>query len=118
MSYKNNIHLSKNELKVLIDCIETKLNSYVESKDDREILNNSYINILFNAASKIYEKQNEMSGHMQLDWDSIVNKWKNEVAEISRDKILKLNNKHIVKTDFLDMSDFNRWEKIRTYNKQ
>ena len=42
----------------------------------------------------------------------------NELSINSQSKILECNLNHDVKTDFKDLADFNRWEKIRTYEKK
>ena len=116
MSYKNNIHLSKTELSIIIDIVMDAIHSYEDSKSRIGIYNNTYINLLCKSLEKMNQEHQRLNGGFELDWKYILGKCKHYLKEISRDRILVLNNKHIVKTDFVDISDFNRWEKIRTYN--
>ena len=66
---------------------------------------------------KIANKHDELARYSYINHDKVINSWKNELMEKSRDKILEFNNNHNVKTNFFDITDFNRWEKIRTYEK-
>lgn len=116
MGYKNNIHLSKNELFIIQDMIGL----YIENKindNSNSVLNYSVINLIKNIYLKIANKHDELSRYNYINHDKVINSWKNELMEKSRDKILEFNNNHNVKTDFYDITDFNRWEKIRTYEK-
>ena len=114
---KNNIHLSKTELSIIIDIVMDAINNYEDSKSRVGIYNNTYINLLCKSLAKMNQEYQRLNGGFELDWKYISGKWKNYLKEISRDKILELNNRHVVKTKFHDLADFNRWEKVRTFTK-
>ena len=85
--------------------------------DSDTIYNESYINIMFDAWKKINHSITQRTSPYGKYNKHFFEERKNNCRETSRDKILKLNSRHKVKTDFYDLADFNRWEKIRTFIK-
>jgi len=81
-----------------------------------KVLNDSYINIFIDMFKKIRYKLSERDCFYEI-YESDVKEIKDNMKEVSRDKVLHMNNKHYVKTNFDNLSDFNRWEKIRTFEK-
>ena len=112
--------LSQTQLDML-DTMIDNLFYYYSNPDEKPIeepiYNESYINIMFDAWKKINDSLSRRTrpyNHRDKQWYETR---KNDCRETSRDKILELNNKNIVKTDFYDLHHFNSWEKIRTFIK-
>ena len=117
MKHKNNIHLSKNELSIIINSLLEHIKKELVDQSDW-VLNLSQIKLIKSTFIKVNEKHRELGGKNLFDIKIISDHFESELCEKSRDKMLKFNNDHIVKTDFIDFTDFNRWEKIRTYEKK
>tara|TARA_R100001440_G_scaffold74595_1_gene100256 strand:+ start:452 stop:826 length:375 start_codon:yes stop_codon:yes gene_type:complete len=122
MKYQENIHLSNTQLTMLNDLCEQYIYNYLEEDSNKnynsksKVLNESFINIFTDMFKKIREKLSERDCFYEIHSSTIQEK-KENMKEVSRDKILYMNSNHIVKTDFYDLADFNRWEKIRTFEK-
>ena len=122
MKYQENIHLSNTQLKMLNTLCKEYILNYL--KEDRsknynsktKVLNDSYINIFIDMYKKIRYKLSERDCFYEI-YEDDVQQIKENMKEVSRDKVLHMNNKHYVKTNFDNFSDFNRWEKIRTFEK-
>ena len=121
MKYKKNIHLSHTQLLIIHGLIQDSTLQYINSlQPDKDIdgleniWNASYINIYFKLFEKInyYLSKRDSFYYHNPDYYKL---WKDRVSECSRDKILLLNSEHSVTTEFRDLADFNRWEKVRTF---
>lgn len=122
MKYQENIHLSNTQLKMLNTLCKEYIRNYLkvdcsENYNSKTIvLNDSYINIFIDMFKKIRYKLSERDCFYEI-YEDDVQEIKDNMKEVSRDKVLHMNNNHYVKTNFDNFSDFNRWEKIRTFEK-
>ena len=122
MKYQENIHLSNTQLKMLNTMCKQYIYDYLKDENVKnynsktKVLNDSYINIFIDMFKKIRYKLSERDCFYEI-YESDVKEIKDNMKEVSRDKVLHMNNKHYVKTNFDNLSDFNRWEKIRTFEK-
>jgi len=122
LKYQENIHLSNTQLKMLNTMCKQYIYDYLKDENVKnynsktKVLNDSYINIFIDMFKKIRYKLSERDCFYEI-YESDVKEIKDNMKEVSRDKVLHMNNKHYVKTNFDNLSDFNRWEKIRTFEK-
>ena len=109
------MNLSKTEINILSNAF----NYYTKNLCDKsDALNNSHIKAIAKLYKKLNEQKYKMNGWGQLPWQYLSEKLANELSINSQSKILECNLNHDVKIDFKDLADFNRWEKIRTYEKK
>tara|TARA_R110000787_G_scaffold170399_3_gene283097 strand:- start:611 stop:976 length:366 start_codon:yes stop_codon:yes gene_type:complete len=111
--YKNNIHLSKRETGILAEILREHIDNKSRNTDPDEICNLIFINTLERLFIKLNEKVCFNNGWMELNWEWIFQKRKTELIRNNRDKMLELNAKHIVKTDYEDIGHFNSYEKLK-----
>ena len=122
MKYQENIHLSNTQLKMLNTLCKEYIRNYLKVdcsenyNSKTKVLNDSYINIFIDMFKKIRYKLSERDCFYEI-YENDVQEIKDNMKEVSRDKILHMNSNHNVKKDFDDLADFNRWEKIRTFEK-
>ena len=122
MNYQENIHLSNTQLKMLNTLCKQYIYDYLKEDSNKnynsktKVLNDSYINIFIDMFKKIRYKLSEKDCFYEI-YEDDVQEIKDNMKEVSRDKILHINSNHNVKTDFDDLADFNRWENIRTFEK-
>ena len=111
--YKNNIHLSKRETGILTEIFREYIDNTTKNTDPDEICNLIVINTLERLFIKLNEKVCIDNGWMELDWEHIFQERKTKLIRNNRDKMLELNAKHIVKTDYQDIGHFNSYEKLK-----
>jgi len=111
--YKNNIHLSKRETGVLTEVLREYIDNKIKNTDPEAINNLIFINTLERLFVKLNEKHWSDNGWMTLDWDHIFQRRKVKLIRNNRDKMLELNAKHIVKTNYEDIRHFNSFEKLK-----
>jgi len=115
MNYKKNIHFSKREINILSNVFM----EYIKSLDnENNCINLSNIKAIARIYEKLFKHKYKMNAWGQLPWQYLSEKIVEDLCINSQNKILEYNLNHDVKTDFQDLADFNRWEKIRTYEKQ
>ena len=111
--YDNNIHISKTEITILTEIISDYIRNDINCKDPRRISNLIRINALGRLYTKLNEKNNTNHGWGNLDWEYIFNKWKTDLIRVSRDKLLQIQSKHIVRTKYKDLHHLNSYEKLK-----
>lgn len=111
--YNNNIHISKTEMSVLSEIISEYVTSTIDCKDPQKISNLTRINALGRLFVKIFKKDFSNKGYMMLDWDYIFENRKIDLIRTNRDKLLEIQSKHIIRTEYADLHHFNSYEKLK-----
>jgi hypothetical protein len=112
-NYENNIHLSRTEITILTEIISDYIKNDIDCKDPQRISNLTRINALGRLYKKINEKHYMNKGWGNLDWDYIFNKWKIDLIRANRDKLLQIQSKHIVRSEYKDIHHLNAYEKLK-----
>lgn len=112
-NYENNIHFSKTEITILSEIINDYIKSEQDCKNPQRISNLTRINALGRLYKKINEKHYINKGWGNLDWNYIFDKWKIDLIRINRDKLLEIQSKHIVRSEYKDIHHLNAYEKLK-----
>jgi len=111
--YNNNIHISKTEMSVLSEIMSDYVNNTIDCKDPQKISNLIRINAIARLCIKIYTKDYFNKGYMMPDWEYIIKNLKIKMIRTNRDKLLEIQSKHIILTEYKDLHHFNSYEKLK-----
>jgi aspartyl/asparaginyl beta-hydroxylase (cupin superfamily) len=111
--YNNNIHISKTEMSVLSEIMSDYVNNTIDCKDPQKISNLIRINAIARLCIKIFTKDYLNKGYMMPDWEYIIKNWKIKMIRTNRDKLLEIQSKHIILTEYKDLHHFNSYEKLK-----